>query len=301
MNKLAALVMALVGCDRRAPTGPAEWTVDAIDLGAGAIVDGLTGTSSRDVWLTAAVGARRVVLHFDGVGWHVVEPPVRGPRALWAAAPDDVWAVGRAGTYARYDGATWTAGQIPDVPLDLVDVVGFGDRAVVAAAGPRVFAYDGHTWTTLAPPELAGAAVFTLWGSSATNVLMPINRLDRPITIARYTGRWLTFEQVGPGAGVQLAGTGPGDIWLLSPQTTYHFDGTAWTERAVPRAPLSAIAAGAPDRAVAVGDDGAAVIWDGARWRDSPTGTRERLQAAYVAPDGQAWIAGARVYRRALP
>jgi hypothetical protein len=303
MNKLAALLLAILGCDRApsAPAAPSEWTVEALDLGGDAVIDGLAGTSSKDVWLLAAVGPDRVVRHFDGHTWQAIEPPVRGARAIWAAAANDVWAVGRAGTVAHWDGVGWTAMQIPDVPLDLVDVVGFGDRVVAAAAGPRVFAYDGHTWSTLEPPEFAGAAVFKLWGTSASNVMMPLNRMDRPITLAHYSGRWWSFEEIGPGAGVKMAGTSPSDVWLLSPQTTYHFDGKAWTAIPVPRQKLFAVAAGTPTRAVAVGEDGAALIWDGARWRDSPTGTTERLRAAYVAPDGQAWISGARLYRRALP
>ncbi len=185
--------------------------------------------------------------------------------------------------------------------MDLVDVVAFGDRIYAAAAGPYIFAYDGKAWDKIERPEFAGAAVFKLWGTSADNIVMPISRMNQPISLARYNGRSWGFEDVGPGAGVKIDGADPDDFWLLSPQQPYHHDDKGWQPVPAPRQKLFSLSVGATNRAVAVGEDGVALVWNGTQWLGSPTGTTERLLGAFVAPDGAAWIGGARIYRRSLP
>ena len=63
----------------------------------------LSGTAANDVW---AVGLHDAILHWDGHAWersHVDSDTTL--LSIWAAAPDDAWAVG--GELLHWDGERW--------------------------------------------------------------------------------------------------------------------------------------------------------------------------------------------------
>jgi photosystem II stability/assembly factor-like uncharacterized protein len=43
----------------------------------------------------------------------VESPTAEHLRAVWAAAPNDAWAVGDAGTIIHWDGTAWTVSEAP--------------------------------------------------------------------------------------------------------------------------------------------------------------------------------------------
>ncbi len=128
---------------------------------------GVFVVASADVW---AVGGDAfdfegtgVILHWDGTAWtDVPMPPLdRSSTALfkvWAAASDDVWAVGDAGVIVHYDGTAWT--QIPSgTDNDLISLWGTGPDDVVAVGGrstATVARWDGASWTSSDIAQIPG-------------------------------------------------------------------------------------------------------------------------------------------------
>lgn len=104
-----------------------------------------------------------VILRWDGSVWTDVPMPQldRSSVALfkvWAAASDDVWAVGDAGVILHYDGTAWT--QVPSgTSSDLISLWGTGPDDIVAVGGrsiATVARWDGATWTATEIPEIPG-------------------------------------------------------------------------------------------------------------------------------------------------
>lgn len=118
-----------VGATGRAvrPRGPA--TPPAIQGGLDetssiATLQGISGTSSNDVW---TVGASGTIRRFVGGAWTTVSSPTNVHlRAVWSRSPDEAWAVGDQGKLLRWDGKSWQLAPSPldDRPRDLLRVWG---------------------------------------------------------------------------------------------------------------------------------------------------------------------------------
>lgn len=103
-----------------------------------------------DVWV---VGLNGFTAHYDGGQWvDLAGPTLADLNALWASAPDDVWATGRAGTW-RWDGAQWAAASgLPSewagigIGPTSIDGRGPDDVWLVNESG-LIGHWDGVTWT----------------------------------------------------------------------------------------------------------------------------------------------------------
>ena len=166
------------GCHGRTLT--ARWTgtrfaeVPAPDTAICASVDGVTGTSTRDIWAVGSTsnGRETSLRHWDGASWTVVPGaaiplPSSGGRqqrstglaAAVSLAAGDVWAVGRA-QYAdfsrralieHWDGSAWRLVAGPTASgSSLLGVAAVGPSnlwAVGQAGGGTLIAhYDGSAW-----------------------------------------------------------------------------------------------------------------------------------------------------------
>ena len=148
----------------------------------------ISGTGPSDVWLNDGYEP----VHWDGVTFTVM--PVVGIEATWSVGVDDVWAVGMGGAIAHYDGTALSQVNSPtfvqSVWANSDDDAWLGAsptslhwngtawaptlNAVAWAAGPSdgwsldLASWNGLSWT--AAPAVAQGAVWSIWGSSATDV-----------------------------------------------------------------------------------------------------------------------------------
>ncbi len=267
------------------------WAVGA-DRGHGPLVlhfDGAawsrieTGTRG-DLWWIAPVaggptylaGKDATILRHDGAAFTRMTTPGLAAHTiygLYAAAADDVWAVGsvagRGGFVWRYDGAAWRDVPVPpELPSvdDVGDAVGFfkvwGDA-------------QGRPWV------VGGRGVAMRWDGAAF-VLVPTPATDTLFTVHGAGGLMIAVggatagaivERSGDGAFVDRTPAGAGliqGLWVTG-------DGEAW-------------ASGARG---AVFHRGA-----GGGWKASPTGLGlgvESLHATWVDPDGGVWAVGGNV------
>jgi hypothetical protein len=125
-------------------------------------------------------GANATILIGDGRTFTRQRVPGRGADTVfgvWAAAPDDAWAVGgragRAGFLWHFDGATWREVPLPDdTPLDargelpaLFKVWGRAADDVYAVGGNGLMLhFDGRTWAVV--PTDTTETLFTVHGNA---------------------------------------------------------------------------------------------------------------------------------------
>jgi hypothetical protein len=81
----------------------------------------------------------------DGWCWENPLPFGGTPRAVWGAAPDDVWAAGDAGTMLHFDGRSWSPVKL-EKSWTTWAIWGRGANDVWAA-GHALIHWDGHSWS----------------------------------------------------------------------------------------------------------------------------------------------------------
>jgi hypothetical protein len=133
--------------------------------------------SATDAWAVGYAGSTLLTMHWNGVAWRKVKPPVPPDatsasfRGVAMIAADDVWAVGdywighKSYTLLEHwAGAAWTIVPGPDVGLDpgLVSVSASSSGDVWAVGfhypgggiiHPLIEHWDGVAWTQVAEPR----------------------------------------------------------------------------------------------------------------------------------------------------
>jgi len=191
--------------------------------------------------------------------------------SVWGASADDVWAVGgqvdalgdrgTGAAYRRQAGA-WAAADLPaDAPL-LNWVHGTASRLWIVGNAGAAYYREGEAWTTTETGTDA-----PLWGC------------------------WAVADD---------------DVWAvggdaLNPDADpviVHFDGTAWSDHALPELDRDANAmfkvwAAAADDVWVVGDSGVILHFDGQAWAQTPSGTGADLISLWgTGPDNVVAVGG---------
>lgn len=150
---------------------------------------------------------------------------------------------------------------------------------------PGVFEKDGDSeWRLLEPPELTGYAIDTLWGKTKDDVWATVNR-PGAARIAHYVrGTWTVPDTDGSG----FAGSASDDVWSQR-DGMVHWDGKTLREYPVPdtKARTHRIAVRSPTDAMAVGDRGIALRWNGTAWSALPSVSNYSLNGVFVTPSGR--------------
>jgi hypothetical protein len=247
-----------------APPSERTWQVIQEDL-PGALLS-IWADSADDVWVVGGdPGTGPTAMHFkDGV-WKTVDTGLSGN--LWwvfSPAPDTVYWSGEGGLLARYTPSTSTV-----TPIDT------GTTATLYGLwGPPegpLYAVGGNP---LDPDE--PAVVLRVEGDTAT-------LLDAPAT------------SVPDETWFKVWGTGPEDVWVIGDRGSMaHYDGS-WTVERLDGNPrlITLHGASAADRVV-VGGAGRFVLLesDGGQWLPAEISGLPALNGVFVAPDGQAAVAG---------
>lgn len=219
------------------------------------------GTSASDVWL---VGEKGRITHWDGVAF--AEVPSNTDATLfgvWAAAPNDAWAVG--GT--------------PDSPSATNDVV---------------LHWDGASWKPEALPEKKKVALFKIWGSSPTD-LYAVG--EAGIIWHRVQNTWTREgEGISTGRLTTVTGCSANEIYAVGGRDVLMSNGTTWS-----RAPIDQLKLVNDVNGVAC-DKGRVVIAgggslklrfvDGAWVSDFGSEPFTDLHSTWIDPSGAAWAVG---------
>jgi hypothetical protein len=282
----------------------ASWT----DMNSGTAMSfqDVWGTAANDVF---AVGQTRTILHHDGVSWTSMNPPA-GSEALysvWGSGPADVYCTGLGRDLFHYDGGSWTVMATP-ATFALIAVGGTSASDVFAVGGNgAAIHFDGTDWSVID----TGTPVFleTVWGAAANDVYAmglagaayhwdgfawsPVD-LRSVKSIRRVFGVDGAVFAVGQGGTIH-ENTGGGwqpskgcvtrdltDVWAAADGsrafavgdfgTILQLESGAWTEMASGTLEhLRGVSGVSATDLIAVGENGAALHFDGAVWNDIST------------------------------
>lgn len=216
----------------------------------------------------------QIVLHYDGSTWTPVStPPIGFVMDFLGFAPDDLYAVS-GGTILHWDGAAWTAldyGGAID-PDDLVALWGTSGSDLWAGGGlnGQVFHFDGTTWTSYTTQSVE---VTDLWGSSSTDVYAA-----GIFGLSHFDGStWSAVTDPVAADAEGVYGFAADDVWVVGDfGTLAHFDGASWTSQLPDDEDFNAdhvkIWGAAPDDVWAVGDFGSISHWNGSSWSQTLVG-----------------------------
>jgi hypothetical protein len=215
------------------------------------------------------------MLHFDGTAF----TQVTTPQAGWITdflgfAPDDLYAVAGA-SLLHWNGATWLnvdfSGTIDPSGLTAIWGTSPDDLWLGDSSNGRVHRWNGTRWTTTVTQVVE---VNDIWGSSSSDVYVA-----GIFGFSHWNGvTWTEIDDFVVDRSSGLWGSGPDDVWAVSELGTLaHWDGNSWTDTL----PLdddrfqedhSKVWGSGPDDVWAVGSFGALSHWDGSRWTQTQYG-----------------------------
>ena len=248
----------------------------------------------RDVVMTAsnsafAVGWNLFLARWDGARWTVDAPPAGTPttrilQGVWSDGPSNAWAVGVSNTVLRFGASGWSVVSDINKPNATVDnynaVWGSGGDVWIAGDGTLVHCKG----TACAVENSGGGILYSLWGSSASNVFA----VGAGGRILRFNGTsWAAMTSPTSRALARVAGSGPADVWAVGDSVMLHFDGTQWSnypltddlKRTVARVTTGLQATfqvglwvKGPKEAYVGGENGVIARWDGNGWSQNVDG-----------------------------
>ncbi len=300
---------------------------------------GVTALAPDDAWAVGGSGdlaepTSTLIEHWDGSAWNIEESPDDGQTvnvlsAVDAAAPDSVWAVGRASDgfgdrplIEHWDGFTWSLAEVPQVAttarLHGVAVVAANDAWAVGSVGDVAEGFeralflhwDGSSWSPVDMIGLVGGGrsqLAAISSGSAVDVWAVGYHHNLPLALHFDGEEWSRVDVPGRGPLTAVAALPTGEAWAVGSSILYT-DGMAWTASGRVRrgGVLAGVAALASSDVWAVGgtiDELGAPVraivqrFGGESWEPvigEPIRGLEALAAAAPAPDGAVWLVGYR-------
>jgi hypothetical protein len=220
------------------------------------------GTSASDTWI---VGEHGRITHWDGVVFTehaaITTATLYG---VWAAATNDVWAVG--GT----------------------------PESGISQPNDVVLHFDGTSWAPSPLPRVFGRAFFKVWGTAAGNLYI----VGEAGTIWHRTGSMWTLESEPPiarGNLTTVAGCSTHEVYAVGGRDVLRSDGTTWSRVNVALTnDVSGVACASPGNVVIVGSGGLKQRLVGGQWLDD-FGAEPydiELHGAWADMTGAYWAAG---------
>lgn len=259
-------------------------------------MEGVSKLHVLDVWPTSPhkafavarvsrqISPYGVILQFDGRNWNRSKLlPDDFPKALWAHAADDVFAVGVGkgsdgnpyGMVLHYDGNEWQKMETPPVnPLFAVWGTSSENVFAVGSEG-TILHYNGSNWSIM-----ESGIFFSLhgvWGSSATDVFAV-----GAGGILRYDGQgWQRMNCPTEATLFDVWGSSANDVVAVGEQgTILHFDGESWTPMiAGITTNFSSVLVVDPKNMYVVGEEGVIRHYNGTWWPEEESGTESLLHS----------------------
>jgi alpha-tubulin suppressor-like RCC1 family protein len=186
--------------------------------------------------------------------------------SVWAANPNDVWAVGAGGTAVHFNGTNWT-GVLTRTTSSLLDVWGLGPATVYAVGNSGVMLrYSGSAWDTL-PRFTTTTDLHAIWGTSPSDLFVTAGT-----QIWHYNGVAWSQQATLPNGLYGLWGTSGSDVWAVGAAgMVYRYDGTTWNAASSPTSqPIFAVQGTSANEVFVVADG--VYRWNGASWSQLATG-----------------------------
>ena len=211
----------------------------------------------------------QIMLHFDGTAFRAVAtPPIGFVADFVGFAPNDLYAVSGS-SLLHWDGAAWSmvdfGGAVDPTDLQAIWGTSGDDLWLGDSLNGQVHRWNGTTWSTTITQTVE---VTDIWGSADGDVYAA-----GIFGMSHWNGSaWAEISDATVDQAAGLWGFGRGDVWAVGDfGTLAHWNGTAWTDT-LPvnddrfEEDHASVWGAAPDDVWAVGSFGAISHWDGARW-----------------------------------
>lgn len=190
-----------------------RWTITST-RDAAAPIRGIYIASSDRVALVSS----SAVQFWDGARFTLTFTPTWLPRAVWGTGPNDIWVAGTPGCpYARWNGATWTAGTVPGCTGGIAAIHGTSATnmyMVSDSAGDSVYRWDGTKFTTVTTGSMAGKTAVYAVGTRTF-----VTTTSGEVLIGN-SGIWATSLSLTNPLGY-IAGFAADKVWVAGSASSY--------------------------------------------------------------------------------
>jgi hypothetical protein len=289
------------------------------------LVHGLWGSAGDDVF---AVGDAGVILHWDGVSWTQMIASTTTLRGVGGSGAAEVVAVGDGGVISRYTGAGWATPTASMTTLPLKDLWAAAPNEVIAVGPDGAFHLRDTTWTRELTTSLTAVtgrsssdalvagtntaqhwngttwtavndgigSVFDLWATPSAYVAVSdklwtfdgATWTSSPVAILSSKGVWVApsgrvwiagagishvdgttlSTDISAGTFSAIWGAGESEVFAAGIGEIRHYDGTAWTAMTVPTTnPLTGVWGRASDDVFAVGSTNTVLHYHAGLWQ----------------------------------
>jgi hypothetical protein len=228
-------------------------------------------------------------------GWRAfASPGTVGVTAVWAFAPDDVWAGSQ--IMLHFDGTSFAAVATPPIGL-VADFWGFAPNDLYAVSGASLLHWDGASWSAV---DFGGAIDPTdlqaIWGTSDNDLWLGDTLNGQ---VFRWNGTTWSSSITQVVQVTDLWGSSDSDVFAAGIFGMSHWNGGAWSDIGNSTANADQAAGlwgfGAHD-VWAVGDFATLAHWDGAAWTDTFPASNNQFQDSHASVWGAAsddvWAVG---------
>lgn len=180
------------------------------------------GSSASDVWVIGEFGTTELN-RFNGVAWTGYTNPVFfAPESVYAASPNQAWAVGFSDTALQWDGASWTQIQLPKQTN--YDVWGSSASDVWVAGRAGVCHWNGASWS--ASYDTFAEEAYAVHGTGPGDVWVGTEK-----GLLHYDGQAWTRRESGS-ATRGLWALSSSDIWAVGGSgSILHWEGSNWARQ----------------------------------------------------------------------
>jgi hypothetical protein len=244
-----------------------------------------------DVW---AVGDYNTAIHFDGVKWTEIDPPIAAKgrsdlMTLWGSGPDDVWVGGS--NLAHWNGTAWTSFAEPASQTSAAVVGGSGSNDVwkYDFTANQIRQWNGAAWSDR-PLPAANWRPIAFWGDGNGTFCVSTNG-----GIAKWLGSaWGILDGGSHPAKAATFIDASHLILVGDAGAVWFWDGVQWTPHFTDSRPWgSVVASGVDDVWVAPGFNFENVAelehWDGTAWTTSNTGASGGVRGMWRDNTGLVW------------
>lgn len=216
-------------------------------------------------------------------------PPSFTTYAMWASNPNNVFAVGPAGTAARWNGTRWSTVTVGYV-RDFWSVTGIAGGSIVAVGdGGMTLRFNGAAFEQT--PVVTAENLRSVWAASPDTMLVVG---ENGAFLIGDGSTWSVQPPPTLRTLLSIWGTSTRDVFAVGPGGIIaHFDGASWSEQpSGTTETLASVSGASHDDVFAVGTSGTILHYDGANWSPMTSGTRDVLQCVVASP-GNPMVVGA--------
>lgn len=248
----------------------------------------------NDVWVAGYKDGvdKGSVLHFDGNSWAVSVSGLPDLKAVWGAAPGDIWTISEKGTIHHLQADRWAAAASGTIEyLSGLHGCSADDVWAVGANG-TVLHWDGKRWQDRSPG--VSTLFNSVWCENAQRAWVVGERGE----MLHWDGEWSvpSAQHVGPLRS--LASTSRGPLAVGEYNTVLRRGSRGWQREQggfadrYPNVDLYDMHGSKPDDIWAVGAQGAIVHWDGQSWHAFDPISSRALHAVWAVSPEDVWAAG---------